>query len=150
MSSLPVAGTLPAGVVLTPLRRIAHPLGDVVHGMKAGDDGFAGFGEAYFSHVLGGATKGWKRHRRMVLNLLVPAGTVDFHLHDEAGGHGATVRIDAQSPARLTVPPGLWMAFSAVGGAPALVLNLASLPHDPAEADTAPLERFARVPWEMP
>lgn len=137
------AQQLPRGVLLTPQRRIAHPKGDIVHGMKAGDAGYQGFGEAYFSHILPGQTKGWKRHRSMVLNLLVVDGEVDFHLVAEDGDLPVRLRIDALSPARLTVPAGLWMAFAAAGDRPGLVLNLASLPHDPDEAEQAELDRFA-------
>lgn len=36
------------GVLLTPLKQIAHPKGDVFHAMKCVDPGFEGFGEAYF------------------------------------------------------------------------------------------------------
>ena len=39
------------GVLLTPLKRIHHPKGDVFHGMKKSDAGFSGFGEAYFSTI---------------------------------------------------------------------------------------------------
>ena len=34
------------GVILTPLKQIYHPKGDIFHAMKASDIGFIGFGEA--------------------------------------------------------------------------------------------------------
>ena len=37
--------------------------------MKCVDPGFEGFGEVYFSSVLQGLVKAWKRHSRMTLNL---------------------------------------------------------------------------------
>ena len=39
------------GIILTPLNQIHHPKGDIYHAMKKSDDGFDGFGEAYFSTV---------------------------------------------------------------------------------------------------
>lgn len=33
------------GVLLTPLKQITHPKGDVFHAMKCVDPGFEGFGE---------------------------------------------------------------------------------------------------------
>ena len=60
--------------LLTTLRRIATPNGDVLHGMKASDPGYNGFAEAYFSMVLQGAVKGWKRHFEMTLNLVCIVG----------------------------------------------------------------------------
>lgn len=128
----------------TPLRRIAHPQGDVLHALKASDAGFAGFGEAYFTTVHQGVTKGWKRHLRMHMNLVVPVGRVRFHVHDEANGRTECFVLgeDATEYGRLTVPPGLWMAFSGLDAPLNLVLNLASIPHDPLEAVNQPLERF--------
>ena len=71
-------------VLYTPLRRIQTSQGEVRHALKVTDQGFAGFGEVYFSEVIGGKIKGWKRHRRMTMNLVVVIGTVRFILHDGA------------------------------------------------------------------
>jgi dTDP-4-dehydrorhamnose 3,5-epimerase len=133
-------------VLDTRLRRIPTSQGEVRHGLKASDPGFAGFGEVYFSEVIGGHVKGWKRHRRMVMNLIVVSGTVRFILHD-----GADARRDYVMSAeaderygRLTVPAGLWMAFQGIGPGSNLLMNVASCEHDPEEADSCPLERFAQ------
>lgn len=137
------------GVKLAPLRQIATPGGDVLHGLKASDPEYAGFGEAYFSTVVFGAVKGWKRHRMMVMNLIVAAGTVRFVLFDDRDrvpGRYQSFDLspdNADSYARLTVPPGVWMAFTGKGEGLNLVLNIASIPHDPTEADSAPLDTIA-------
>jgi dTDP-4-dehydrorhamnose 3,5-epimerase len=132
--------------LLTPLRRIHTPNGDVLHGMKASDAGYAGFGEAYFSMVSGGATKGWKRHFRMTLNLVCIAGAVRFVVHG-----GAEPLLDATlSPSspelyrRLTVPPMFWVGFRGETSGDNVILNVASIPHDPAEAETVDLSSY---PW---
>lgn len=140
---------LPAldGVLVTPLKRIPTPGGDVRHAMKASSPGFSGFGEAYFSSIEQGAVKGWKRHRRMTLNLVVPVGEVRFLVHDDRKGafRGFQLTPDrAESYNRLTVPPGLWMAFGGVGSGLNLLLNLASIEHDPSEADTL---EVGALPW---
>ena len=36
------------GIVLTDLKTINHPQGDIYHAMKQSDKGFEGFVEAYF------------------------------------------------------------------------------------------------------
>lgn len=136
---------------LTPLARIATPKGDVLHALKASEESFIGFGEAYFSEVLPGAIKGWKCHRRMTLNLCVPVGKVAFIVHDNRPGspeQGQFQRFElgAERHARLTVPPGLWLAFQGMAEETSLVLNIADIPHDPAEADTLPLESLP-YPW---
>ena len=134
------------GVLFTPLRRIPTPGGDVRHGLKASDVSFAGFGEAYFSSVEGGAVKGWKRHTRMTLNLVVPVGEVRFLVRSDAGEARAyQLSPDrAESYGRLTVAPRLWMAFGGVGGGLNLLLNVASIEHDPTEAENRPVDA---MPW---
>lgn len=138
-------------ILLTPLRRISVPRGDVFHAIKASAPGFAGFGEAYFSTVETGAVKGWKRHNEMTMNLVVPAGAVEFVLYDGDADTGeGTFRSVTLSPdsderyQRLTVPPGLWMAFAGRGEGLNLVLNFASIEHRPDEADGRPLDA---LPW---
>lgn len=131
--------------VFTPLRRIPTPGGEVRHGLRASDPQFAGFGEAYFSGVEQGAVKGWKRHRLMTLNLIVVVGEVRFLVLDAATGERWAFQPGPEAAngyGRLTVPPGLWMAFGGVGTGVNMLLNLASIEHDPAEADARPLDAF--------
>ena len=71
------------GVIFTPLPIIDTDGGDVLHVMKANDPCFSSFGEAYFSNVEPNAIKGWKLHREMVLNLVVPVGAVKFVILDD-------------------------------------------------------------------
>lgn len=134
---------LSCGAVVTPLPRIANPKGDVYHGLKSSEDSFKGFGEAYFSTVLSGITKGWKQHRVMTLNLVVPVGTIEFHLRSDDGRFSDSVRLGDQCYARLTVPPNVWLAFTGIDETLNLLLNVASIPHDPDEAVNMPLEHFS-------
>jgi dTDP-4-dehydrorhamnose 3,5-epimerase len=113
------------GVELTQLKRIAHPNGDVYHGMKASDTGFQGFGE---------------KHREMTLNFMVPVGEIKVVVYDDRGesetkGNFFEVILSHQNYQRITIAPGLWVAFSGVGNGMNLLLNIASLEHDPLEID---------------
>lgn len=135
------------GVLVTPLRRISNPKGDVLHAIKRSSPGYKAFGEAYFSMVAPGDTKGWKRHQRLTLNLVVPVGTIEFGIVDEresspTRGQAASVTIGDPDYSRLTVPPGLWVAFRGVASVSSLLLNVADEEHDPAEADNAELGAF--------
>lgn len=134
-------------ILLTPLRVIDVPGGPVMHGMKRTDPGFAGFGEAYFSCIDPGEVKGWKRHNQMTLNFVVPHGQVRVVVVDEAAVACRAFTLsasDTQDYGRLTIPPGLWVAFGGLGSSRSIMTNLASLLHDPAEADSVTLDRF---PW---
>lgn len=129
-------------VELTPLKRICHPKGDIYHALKAQEANFTGFGEAYFTTIKSGETKGWKKHLQMTMNLVVPVGMVRFYLHDEETRNTLSFELGEHNYQRLTVGPGMWMAFRGIGDELNLVLNLASIPHDPEESVNLPLEAF--------
>lgn len=137
------------GIRFTPLTRISVAGGDVFHGLRADDETFASFGEVYFSRIDFGVTKGWKCHREMTLNLMVPCGAVSFFIvrEEQESGHALEwCRIDMDDDAaygRLTVAPGLWLAFRGSGQGTNIVCNLASIPHDPDEQIVAKPDRFS-------
>jgi dTDP-4-dehydrorhamnose 3,5-epimerase len=135
------------GVLLTPLKQIFHPKGDVFHGMKQSDPGYTQFGEAYFSTVHAGDVKPWKKHLRMTLNLIVPVGKIRFVMHDDrpgsiTSGQTMAVEIGPENYQRLTVPPGVWMAFEGLGEDLNLLLDVADMEHDPKEVERADLDKF--------
>lgn len=131
------------GVLVTPLRRISGAAGDVLHGLKASASGYAGFGEAYFSEIHEGAIKNWRRHNRMTMNLIVPRGNVYFVLHDERSRTFAEHTIGEANYSRLTVAPGLWIAFRGQGPGTSLILDITDAEHDPAEVESRDVSAFA-------
>ena len=125
-------------LLVTPLQRIEVAGGDVLHAMKMGDEGFSGFGEAYFSSIIFDRVKAWKRHSRMTMNLFVPVGQVKFVFYVEGldgVAHFQTHEIGEKNYARITVPPGIWFGFKGLSAPQSLILNIASIPHDPSEVD---------------
>lgn len=132
------------GVTVTTLKRIHNPKGDIFHALRASEDSYSEFGEAYFTSVLSGEIKGWKKHTKMRLNLVVPVGSVTFFIHDEIKKITKEYTVETLNYIRLTVEPGLWLAFRGNDNDLNLVLNIASLEHDPDEAINIPLEN---IPW---
>ena len=127
-------------IILTPLKQITHPKGNVFHAMKKSDDGYDGFGEAYFTTVYENDVKGWKKHNKMTLNLVVPVGSVEFVIYD--GVKFESIVLSQENYQRLTVKPGLWVAFCGRSDNLNLVLNLASIEHDPDESDNLDIEEI--------
>jgi dTDP-4-dehydrorhamnose 3,5-epimerase len=127
------------GVTLTPLKQIMHPKGDIFHVMKASDDGFSGFGEAYLSTINMGDTKGWKKHSEMILNLIVVTGEIEFVVYDEDSFFN--VKLSKDNYQRLTIKPNLWLAFRGVGDEN-ILLNLASIEHNLEESKNVNLDAF--------
>lgn len=133
------------GLLLSPLKIIDHDKGNIFHGLKVSDESYAGFGEAYFSTVKGGEIKGWKKHLKMTLNLIVPLGSIRFVALDARNasptkGQWFEVVLGQENYQRLTIPPGVWLAFQGVKDGQNMLLNIASIEHDPSEAVSLPLE----------
>lgn len=132
-------------VLVTPLKKIPHEMGDVYHGIKKSDRGYLDFGEAYFSAIKYRRIKPWKKHLKMTLNLIVPVGKIKFVLFDDREGSNSfncfsTIEIGFDNYFRLTVPPNIWMAFQGMDEGLNLLLNVADLAHDPQEFERLNLD----------
>ena len=112
--------------------------GAIRHIIRETDTTFSRFGEAYFSEVRQGYTKGWKQHTTMILNIVVPVGKIKFHFYDHEQTVYDSCVLSEEVTSRLTVAPGIWMAFSGLD-CKNFLLNIASQVHDPIEQNTLPL-----------
>ena len=132
-------------VIITPLEIIETFGGDVMHAMKKTDFGYADFGEAYFSEIEKNKVKAWKRHREMTLNLIVPLGTIKFVMFDDRKGSNnmfQEVIISKENYCRLTVPPMIWVGFKGLSSFKSILLNIASIPHNPKELDYKEIDKI--------
>lgn len=144
-------GTIINGVNLYPLRHIKVSKGDVYHALKCTDKGYEGFGEAYFSEIEKDQIKGWKRHNRMTLNIVVVKGAIKFVIYDDRAGSitkGKFQEIILSRDfnyKRLTIAPGLWMAFCGIDEGCSMLLDIIPEPHDPSESDRKELSEIQYV-----
>ncbi len=130
------------GIVMEPLRRIKVSGGDVLHGLKCSELGFHGFGEAYFSMIEHESIKGWKKHKQMTLNLIVPIGLIKFIFISEDGENFREEVIGENNYVRLTVPPKVWFGFKGLASPYSLLLNIANIEHEPEEIERRELNTF--------
>lgn len=134
-------------MLLTPLKIIQHPSGDIFHAIKQSSPGYCGFGEAYFSSIIQYMIKGWKRHNELTLNIVVPCGAIRFVVYDSrpnsqtSGQFNELVLGLSYQYSRLTIPPGLWVAFQGLE-TNNLLMNLIAAEHNPQEADNIPLDHI--------
>jgi len=140
--------------LITPLKRIQGTKGTVLHGLKQSAPGFDGFGEAYFSTVNQGSIKGWRKHKQMLLNIMVPSGSIRFVLRDDRNSQNPKNSfrefvLGTNHYSRLTIPPGIWMAFQGLEPGLNMLLNIASIEHDPQEGLTVDLSQIP-YSWEKP
>lgn len=126
------------GVLLTPLKIIPNPKGDILHALKQSDASFSQFGEVYFSFIDKDEIKGWKKHTKMTLNIVVPIGEIEFFIYDDrensqTKGKTFCVKLSKNNYQRLTLLPGLWAAFRGIG-LNNMLMNFADIEHDPKES----------------
>jgi len=128
-------------IILTPLTQIYNPKGDIFHAMKKTSDGYEGFGEAYFSTINKGDIKNWRKHTKMTLNIIVPIGEIKFVAYDEQIKKFFSVKLSQNNFQRLTIKPGLWLAFKGLADFN-MLLNIANIEHDTNETESKNLEEF--------
>ena len=132
-------------VLITPLNIIDTPGGNIMHAMKEIDEGYSGYGEAYFSKVDAGYIKAWKRHKEMTLNIIVPIGKIRFVLFDDRVGQVKEFQeiiLSNDNYSRLTVPPMIWMGFQGLHSDESILLNIANIKHNPEESETRNIEEI--------
>ena len=138
------------GVILSPQKIINTVGGNVLHVIKNQDKTFSGFGEAYFSLVNNRVVKGWKRHTKMIMNLVVPIGEIQFVIFDDRKNSKTyknyqEIVLSINNYCRLTVPPMLWIAFKGKGDQMNILLNVANIQHSTDEVENKSLESIPFV-----
>lgn len=121
---------------------IPNVKGDIYKALSCDDLTFNGIEEAYFTCIKYKETKGWKKHLKMQLNLIVVSGVVEFHIKDDSKELVKNIEMSANKLARLTIFPGVWVSFTGSSNEKNMILNLANLKHDPLEVSNKPLDFF--------
>jgi dTDP-4-dehydrorhamnose 3,5-epimerase len=143
------------GVRIFKLKQIHDERGAVLHMLRSDAEHFDRFGEIYFSEVIPGKVKAWKKHRLMTQNFAVPVGQIRLVIIDD----------DIHSPSKyvyeelilgrpdnyhlVRIPPLLWYGFQGLAETPSLLVNCSDLCHDPNESEIRDLSdpNFPN-PWD--
>ena len=126
-------------IKIRPLKQISLKDGDVFHGLKASEEEFSGFEEAYFTTIKINKIKAWKRHLRMTMNLIVPVGEVQFNFYNEEKKLLVNTVVGERNYSRITVPPMIWFGFKGLSSNISYILNISDISHDPSEVEREPL-----------
>ena len=144
------------GITITELRQISDERGSVLHMLRCDVPEFKGFGEVYFSEVLPGNIKAWKRHSVQTQNFAVPVGRIRLVIFDDrekSATKGKLQILELGRPdayLRVLIPPGLWYGFACISAMPALVANCADFPHAPDESETCSVnDPFIPYTWGL-
>lgn len=143
------------GVKITALKKIPDERGCIMHAFKSTEADFEKFGEAYFSKSYPGVVKGWHLHSKMDLNYVVVEGMVKLVLYDDRKGSKTfgeimELFIGEENYCRVHIPKGIWNGYKTYGKKPSLLLNIASIAHDPSEMSRVdPFKNKIPYNWEL-
>ena len=121
-------------VILIPIEKIEVEGGDVIKNIKVGDLGYKNFKETYYSFINFGKKKGWKKHKEMTLNLTCPFGEVNFILSEDLENF-ESITLNDKNLFRITIKPGIWLAFEGLNKPLSIVNNVADMIHNEDEIE---------------
>ena len=130
---------LETSIKIKALKQINVEGGNVLHALKASEEEFHGFEEAYFSTIEINKIKAWKRHLRMTMYLIVPVGEVQFNFYSQEKKLLSNTIIGEKNYSRITVPPMTWFGFKGLASSTSYILNISNKFHDPSEVERKPL-----------
>ena len=117
------------------LEEISVEGGNVIKGIKLSDANFYGFGEVYFSIINNKFIKAWKKHKKITMNLVVIRGTVKFVFSSENQSFFREEILNQDDFSIITIPPNVWFGFQGLCEPDSLIMNCASIEHDPNEVE---------------
>ncbi len=142
------------GVMFVPRRVIPGAQGEVRRVLKSTDPEFSvdalPFGEAYISILYPDFRKDWKLHTTCVSRLAVLQGTIEFALYDMRE-NSSTYRqyqrmsVGDENYGLLVIPEGVAATWRNVSPGNTMILNIATLPHDPVESKIIPFDEIEFV-----
>jgi len=141
------------GVVIQELKQFVDERGRVMHMLRVDNPFFEKFGEVYFSEVLPGVVKAWKKHKLMTQLFAVPVGMIRLVIYDgrdrsRSNGQLEILDVGRDNYKLIRVPPRLWYGFKCISDHPTLLANCADLPHNPDESESKnPDDRNIPYQW---
>tara|TARA_B100002019_G_C21270871_1_gene602214 strand:+ start:4130 stop:4552 length:423 start_codon:yes stop_codon:yes gene_type:complete len=109
------------------LKKFKNTKGNVLRGFRKTDKYPGISAEIYFSWINKKAIKGWKLHKKMTMNLIVPVGTIKFVFYEDS--KFKEIIIGDKNYSRIYVPNNIFFAFQNLSTKKSLVVNNASIIH---------------------
>ncbi len=135
------------------LKLLPNESGRLMEVQRADDPDFPGFGQAYVTQSFRGVVKAWYRHHQQIDQIAAIAGLIKLVLYDDRPGSPTqdvlqTIIIGELQPQLVTIPPGVWHGFKAIGETSAFLLHLNTVPYsfDAPDEDRLPMDD-PKVPY---
>ena len=128
------------------LKSFKNNKGDVFRAYRKNDEKIGKFGEVYFSWIKKNAIKGWKLHKKMHMNLVVPVGSVRFVFYYNK--KFKVITIGEKKYCRIYVPNNIFFAFQNISNKKSLVVNYSNIIHqEDKETSNLSLEKLSYI-WK--
>jgi len=137
------------GVRVKRLTRIPDERGTLMEVLRADEDFFERFGQAYVTSVYPGVVKAWHCHRKQTDHFCVVSGMIKLVLADiraDSPTRGVIQEffLGDDNPLLVKIPPGVHHGMKGLGEPRVIALNIPTVPYD----HTTPDE--IRLPWNSP
>jgi dTDP-4-dehydrorhamnose 3,5-epimerase len=128
------------------LKSFKNNKGDVFRAYRKNEEKIGKFGEVYFSWIKKNAIKGWKLHKKMHMNLVVPVGSVRFVFYYNK--KFKVITIGEKKYCRIYVPNNIFFAFQNISNKKSLVVNYSNIIHqEDKETSNLSLEKLSYI-WK--
>ncbi len=123
------------GVEIKKLKPIHDERGWLVEILRCDDNLFKNFGQVYLSTAYPGVVKAWHLHKKQTDNFTCIRGIMKVVLYD-AREKSPTFKkideffVDEKKPILISVPPGVYHGFKAMGRKTAYFINVPNLPYN--------------------
>ncbi|MDD1673806.1 MAG: dTDP-4-dehydrorhamnose 3,5-epimerase family protein [Methanomicrobiales archaeon] len=123
------------GVIIKNLKVVPDERGWLMEILRCDDDLFTQFGQVYLTTAYPGVVKAWHYHKKQTDNFTCVRGMMKVALHDgreDSPTHGNLMElfIGERNPQIISVPPGVFHGFKAIGTETAYFLSIPTLPYD--------------------
>ena len=117
------------GVKVEDLRVIPDERGYLMEMFRSDSPDYQKFGQVYMTLVYPNVVKAWHYHKKQTDNFFCVRGMAKVALYDDREGSPTRGQTDTfvigwQRQRRITIPPGVYHGFTAVGTLPAAIINL--------------------------
>ena len=130
--------------------RIFNPKGNLNKLMDIHSSSYSKFGEIYLTKIKYNKVKGWKKHKKIDSNIFLISGSVVFIIVKKIKNkfifHEYFLSVSKNN--HIYIPKNNFFAFQGLSKNPAILLNLASLPHDKNETLEKKISYFS-YKWKV-
>jgi len=128
------------GVKIKKLRVIPDERGRLMEMLRADDDLFEKFGQAYLTTAYPGVVKAWHYHKKQTDNFVVVKGMMKVVLYDAREGSPTYGQINEffmgeHNPILLQIPKLVYHGFKCIGTEEAMVINFPTETYNYADPD---------------